>query len=180
MAERKTTKEIVTDADGNPTGSIVWKFSDESTITFDMSKVPDAIKSRLALHGASQKVGDSYAGAAGSSDPLAYAKKAVEETIAQLYAGDWRATVAAGPRVNDLAVAISRATGEPLEGDGGTIELVAAMSDEDKKVWRGKTKIKLALAQIVNERNAAKIAALTKKAEEEDAKAKEAAPAPTA
>jgi hypothetical protein len=174
MAERKTTKEIVLNEAGDPTGVIKWTFSDGSTEEFNTTNVNDAIKARLAIHGASQKIGDSYAGAASSPDPLAYAKAAVKETIAQLYAGEWRATVAVGPKVNDLAVAISRATGESLDD---SVELVGAMTDEDKKVWRGKAKIKLELAKLVQERNAAKIAKLAEAAAKEDAEAPVAAPA---
>lgn len=180
MAEKKISKEIqVYPADhadealrGQPTGLIVWTFPDETKETFDLTKVNDGIKVRLSLHGASQKVGDSYAGAAQSGvDPIEYAKQAVKDTIAQLYAGDWRAASAVGgPRVNDLAVALSRVTGEPLEGDEGTIALVAAMTDEDKKVYRKKPKIAAALALIAAERAAAKAAELVKKAEEEDKK----------
>jgi len=168
MAERKTTKEIVLNDKDEPTGEIKWTFSDGSTETFNVASVNDTIKGRLALHGASQKIGDSYAGAASSPDPLAYAKAAVKETIAQLYAGEWRATVSAGPKVNDLAIAISRATGESLDD---SIELVDAMTDDDKKVWRGKAKIKLELAKLVQERNAAKIAKLAEAAAKEEAAA---------
>jgi hypothetical protein len=54
--------------------------------SFDLSKVNEETLLRLALHGASQKIGDSYAGAKDSGeDPIAYADAAVRETIQQGY-----------------------------------------------------------------------------------------------
>jgi hypothetical protein len=182
MAERKTSKvvnvapdTIVVDGKDVPNpeagkllGTITFTFSDDTTETFEIGKVPEAIRDRLALHGAGQKIGDSYAGAAATDDPLAYAKEAVKDTIAQLYRGDWRVTGGGGgPRVNELAMAISRAGGETLEE---CIEFVGAMTDEDKKVWRKKPKVALALAQIAAEKTAKRIAELQKAADAEDAK----------
>lgn len=174
MAERKTSKQIVTfpekDEAGNPhpnagkpTGQIVFTFSDNSTETFDVTKVGEDIKFRAMLHGFSQKIGDSYAGAAATEDPLAYAKSAVRDTIAQLYRGEWRvaASGGGGPRVSDLATAIAQVTGESLEE---CVEFVGAMTDEEKKVWRKKPKIAAALAQMAAERAAAKAAALAAEA----------------
>ncbi len=164
-----TKKVVELDKDGGPTGRIIFYFDDhrdakaatdkEPEVTanpsfevFEVSKVGDAVRERLALHGASQKIGDSYASAGAEADPLAAAKLAVKETIAQLYAGTWRVNAGGGPRVNDLAVALARVTGQPLEGEDGTIADVATMSDEDKKVLRAKPKIKAALAQIAAEK----------------------------
>jgi len=180
MAERKTSKEILMHPEGHekagqPTGEIKFTFSDDTSETFNMSEVKPDMAVRLALHGAAQKIGDSYAGAAATEDPLAYAKQSVKETIAQLYAGDWRVSGGGGgPRVNELAIAISRAGGEPLEE---CIEFVGAMTDEDKKVWRKKPKVALALAQIAAEKQAKRIEELTKAAAAEEAKEKETATA---
>jgi hypothetical protein len=177
MAERKTSKTINVIPEGQenagaPSGTITFTFSDDTTETFDVSKVPDNIRFRLALHGAAQKIGDSYAGASADENPLAYAKDAVKSTIAQLYAGDWRVGGGGGgPRVNELAMAISRAGGETLEE---CVEFVGAMSDDEKKAWRKKPKVALALAQIAAEKQAKRIAELQKAAEEEDRKAAEA------
>jgi hypothetical protein len=176
MAERKTSKVINVFPDdhadtalrGQPTGTITFTFSDDTSETFDVSQVPDAIRARLALHGAAQKIGDSYAGAAATDDPLAYAKSAVQETIAQLYKGDWRVSGGGGgPRVNELALAISRAGGETLEE---CVEFVGAMSDDEKKAWRKKPKVALALAQIAAEKQAKRIEELQKAAKEADEK----------
>ena len=177
MAEKKISKEIVTNEAGDPTGVIRWTYPDKSVTEFDLAKCPEPIKLRLALHGASQKGGDSYAGAAGETDPIAFAKAQVEGVIAQLYAGDWRATVSAGPRVSDLAVAIARATGENLEGDDGAIAMVTAMNEDEKKAWRKKPKVAAELAKLAAERAIAKANQMVAKAAEAEEKEKAAATA---
>src|SRR5690606_1991871 len=58
-----------------------------NTIMFDLSKVTPSMLRMLALHGARQKIGDSYAGAKESGeDPVDYATAAILDTIKQLYA----------------------------------------------------------------------------------------------
>jgi hypothetical protein len=171
MAERRTSKVVEVHPEGHPdagkpTGRVIFTFSDDTTEVFDVSKVPEAIQARLMLHGASQKIGDSYAQAASTNDPLAFAKTAVKDMIAQLYKGEWRGTVEGAPRVNELAVAISRATGESLED---AVALVAELDDAGKKEWRNKAKIKVELAKIALEKQTAKLKAA------EEAAAKEAA-----
>lgn len=193
MAERKTSKvvevfpETVKDEEtgketphpkaGQPTGKILFTFSDDSTETFDIANVSEGMLFRLALHGAGQKIGDSYAGAAGADDALAYAKAATKETIAQLYAKDkggldtWRVGGGGGgPRVNELAAAIARATGMDLDE---AVATVAEMDDDDKKAYRKKPKIAAALAAIAAEKaakRAQELADKAAKAEEEEAK----------
>lgn len=194
-----TTKKVETDAEGKLTGRVLFLFDDhvvakaatdkepavegkDSFEAFELSKVPGAealdpntMAGRLAIHGASQKIGDSYAGVAKESDPLAMAKANVKDTIAQIYAGTWRVnSTGGGPRVNDLAVAMARVTGEPLEGEDGTVAYVAAMSDDDKKAMRKKPKIAAALAAIAAEKaaeRAKKLAEAAAKADEATAEA---------
>lgn len=193
MAERKTSKvvdvapekvvidgkEVPNPEAGKLLGTITFTFSDDTKEVFEMSKVNETIRERLAFHGAGQKIGDSYAGAAAADDPLAYAKESVKDTIAQLYAGTWRANAGGGggPRVNELAAAIARASGESIED---ATEMVAAMSDEDKKVWRKKAKVALALAAIAAEKAMERVKKAQAAADEEDKKAAAEAGAETA
>jgi hypothetical protein len=189
-----TSKKVETNAEGAPTGNVVFYFDDhvvakpaspdgkeaavtgvDSFVVFELSKVPGAetldatsMAGRLAIHGASQKIGDSYAGVAKETDPLAAAKAAVAETIKQIYDGVWRVNAGGGPRVNDLAIAIARVTGQSLEGEDGAVAYVAAMSDEDKKVMRKKPKIAAELAKIALEKAQKRADELAKKAAEED------------
>ncbi len=164
MAEKKITKRVETNEAGEVTGRVVFNFGEGREQIFDIGSVSDAIRQRLALHGASQKIGDSYAGANKADDPIEYAEKAVQETIEQLYAGDWRVSGGVGgPKFSDLAIAISRATGNTVEDSH---EFVESMSDEDKKIWRNKGKVKVALIQLRAERAQAALDRATKAAAE--------------
>lgn len=150
--------EATADAPSMPTGIITFTFDDKSTESFDLSKVNDATKLRLAMHGASQKIGDSYAGANAADNPVEYAKTAVRETIKDLYAGSWRAASGGGPRVSDLAVAFSRASGKPLDA---CVAFVNGLDDDNKKALRNKAKVKIELAKITAEKAAARLKKLS-------------------
>lgn len=150
MAERKITKILVLGEDESLTGKIQFKLGkdadgNERVIEFDRESVPVDTRFRAEMHGYSQKIGDSYAGAGKAADPIAAAEAAINETIAQLYAGDWKATSGGGPKISDLAVALARVTGESEEEAQA---LVDAMSDEDKKVYRNKGRVKVELNKI--------------------------------
>jgi hypothetical protein len=160
---------------GLPVGTILFEFDDKTMETFDCRKVkgfdliPEDVRAeflgtaagRQFIHGGSQKVGDSYAGASQSDNALEYAKVAVRETIAQLYAGDWRATSASGPRVSDLARALARVTGKTVEAAHAFVE---GLDDEQKKAWRAKAKVKAMLATIAAEKAAERASKLAKAA----------------
>ena len=160
MAKAKLVEKIA-DVEA---GSVVFKFEDGTETAFDVSRVSDAVRARLALHGASQKIGDSYAGAGDDeiADPLAYAKERVADTIAQLYAGDWR-TVSTGTG-GILAEAMAAVSGKSREE---CAEALAGMSDDEKKDLRKKKKIAAALGRIKLSRDAARVARLEKLAAEE-------------
>lgn len=133
--------------------TVGFDFENGKSSLFDLSKVSPEILQRLALHGASQKIGDSYAGAGDSADPAAYAEQAANETIAQLYAGDWRVTVSGGPRISDLAAALSRLSGKVVEA---VVESLKAATDEQKKELRKRPKVAAMLAAIKAENAAAR------------------------
>lgn len=158
--------------------AVVWTFDDGSTQTFDLTQVTPELAVMLSLHGASQKIGDSYAGAKESgTDPLAYAKEAVKDTIAQLYKGEWKIarTGTGAPRTSFLIIAFAKITGKSLEESQ---ELVGGLTDEEKAALQKKPKIAAALAALRADAAVAKAAELAKKAEE--AEKAEAAAAVTA
>jgi hypothetical protein len=112
---------------------------------------------RLALHGASQKGGDSYAGAAEAENPMAWARDAIKATIDQILAGDWRVVGVGGPRVTLLARALARVTGRTPEQAQSVIDVKAERDDDGKpseagaawlKAIRGRSDIKKATADI--------------------------------
>lgn len=149
------TKKIV-DLDS---GVITFTFDDGNTVEFDSRKVSAEISRRAMLHGFSQKLGDSYAGAGKDADPLAYAKAAVNDTIAQLYAGDWRAASVGGggSRVSVFVLALARASGATVEEAG---EFADSLDEAQTTAWKAKPAIKALMAAIRAEQAAAKAAKL--------------------
>lgn len=118
---------------------------DGKTFLLSLENLSEDIITRLALHGLSQKVGDSFAGAGEEPNPLKYAEERIIETYEQLRKGEWRVTVAGGPRASLLARALARVTGHSLEE---AIEVVEGLDDEQKKAIRKDPAIKKASADI--------------------------------
>jgi hypothetical protein len=130
-------------------------FVDDTQVSCDLTKLPDEIKTQLALHGLSQKVGDSYAGA----DSIEAARAAAQRVVDDLIAGRWtaqRAGGGGGPRVTQLAEALARvATASadlPDMSIEEAVEVVSDMEDEQKKALRANAAIKAAMAEIKLER----------------------------
>lgn len=142
-------------------------FADGTAQSLSLNDLNDEIITRLALHGLSQKLGDSYAGAGTEDDPVAVATAAVGGVIENLMEGNWtqRATGTSGPRVTMLAEALSRATGKPVEECAELVnELKDAAdtedaSDEDKARFdavKNHPAVKAEMSKIRAERAAAK------------------------
>lgn len=100
------------------------------------------IAERLMVHAISQKVGDSYAGAADAENPTQYIKDAIAETIAQLLKGEWRVTTPGGIRVSLLARALARATGKTVEEAQAVVDHFSELNDEGKASDAGKAWLK--------------------------------------
>lgn len=129
-------------------------FPNGKTAAVILNELPPAIITRLAVHGLSQKLGDSYASAGKAENPLGFAIGRVEDVMTQLMAGDWRVTGGeAGPRVTLLARALARATGNSVEDAVAVIQDKADSLDEDAyKAWtkalNAQAAIKKAKAEI--------------------------------
>src|SRR5690606_7229783 len=117
------------------------------TIMFDLSKVTPSMLRMLALHGARQKIGDSYAGAKESGeDPVDYATAAILDTIKQLYAEEHGGlnrlsvtrTGTGAPRTSLLVQAFALVTGKSVEE---AQEYISDLNDEEKKELQKKKKI---------------------------------------
>lgn len=90
-----------------------------------LSELSPEIVTRLAVHGLSQKVGDSFAGAADEPDPVAYAIARIKDTWEQLKRGEWRVTGTGGPRATLLGRALARVSGHTIE------EAMAVLQDKE-------------------------------------------------
>ena len=143
---KKATKGIEGDV-------LTITFEDGNVLTTDLNNIPAEIQSRLAMHGLSQKLGDSYAGAE-TEEAFGKASGVAED----LLAGNWSTRVAAsGPRSTQLAEALAAATSQPLEAAAAKLE---TMDDDQKKRLRAHPSIKMELAKI----KATKAAAAAEKA----------------
>jgi hypothetical protein len=131
--------------------SVSFEFEDKSVLTIALSELSPATVIRAALHGISQKGGDSYAGAKDEADPIAFAKAQVADVIRNLQAGDWRAasTGSGGSRISDLAKALAAATGKPVEE---IHESLAEATDEQKKEFAKIPKVAAHLQRIKAEK----------------------------
>ena len=143
-------------AEKSSEGSVVsFKFGNGEELTLDVSTLDETIQTELMLHGALQKIGDSYAGAAGDYEfAIGNAKKVIDN----LLAGNWKAAREAGeakPRTGELAEAIARIKSIEV---ADAQALVEALSDEQRKAVRGKDAVKAAIAQIRYEKAQAKAA----------------------
>jgi hypothetical protein len=133
------------------TGDLSVLFGDGTKREINLGDIPGHIVTQLAMHGLSQKLGDSYASVKGNI------KKAVElfdATLDQLKKGEWakaRGEGEGGARVTELAEAIARFKNVPIEK---AQQVVASATDENVKAWKASPKIKAVIAQIRYEKAA--------------------------
>lgn len=146
MAAKIATKET----EGN---SVRVAFTDGEVLEVSLGQLPEDIVKHLALHGLSQKLGDSYAGEKDVEVAKAKAKKVAE----RLQAGEWKAVRegSGGGRITDLAQALARVTGKEL---AECVSVITDMDKEQKKALRQHPQIKVALAEIAAEKAKAKAA----------------------
>lgn len=135
----KIAKKVVGDT------YVRFEFANGEFTQCDVSKLSSDIIHRLALHGLSQKVGDSYASAESVTD----AQRNAEEVWRNLSNGIWATKATRGGKIVE---ALSRATGKPIDE---CLEAYAAMDDDARKALRVHPSIKAALASIEAERAAA-------------------------
>ena len=130
---------------------------------------------QLALHGASQKAGDSYASAKSATDgtdidPNDWAMEQCAATIEQLYNDDWSVRRAGGgTTITDLARALAEVMPEVSESDAAA--RLADASKEDKAALRSHPQVKAVLERLRAERATAKAEAAAKSADTSDAPA---------
>ena len=157
------------------TGTVTFDFGEAGSVVFDVNKCSEEMKLQLMLHGASQKVGDTYAGAKQATDgteiePEVWAHGEAVAAVDKIYAGDWNVRRASGgPGITDLARALAEAMPDVTEAEAA--ERLADASKEDKAALRKHPKIKAVLERLRAERAAAK-------AEAAEAAAGEAEPLP--
>lgn len=142
------------DKSWDETGVVTFTFGNGTKLEFDSNKVDAQTQLDLRCHGASQKIGDSFAGAKGNfAEGIANAQAVID----QLYAGQWNADREGGaPRLAELAEAIARIKGVEVSK---AMEAVEKGTDEQRKAWRSNAKVKSVIAQLRAEKAAAALEA---------------------
>ena len=137
-------------------------FESGEVVAVQLSDLSEGIITKLALHGLSQKVGDSYAGA-----ELAEAHELAGNVIERLVAGEWTQAREGGgtSRVSMLVEALAAATGKDNDE---ALEVVKGMSEDQKKELKKHPAIAKELATIAAERAVAKAARAEAAAEASD------------
>lgn len=133
------------------TGEVSFTFGNGKSLSLNVNELAPEIQKQLMLHGAAQKIGDSYAGAKGN---YADALEAASGVIEQLKQGIWRAARGEGdarPRLAELAEAIARIKQVELEKATAAVEKA---TDDQRKTWRSNAKVKAVIAQIRAEKAA--------------------------
>ena len=130
--------------------TVQFKFANGTVLELDCSQLNDSMRTHLMLHGASQKVGDSFAGVKGNFDEgIANAKAVIDQLVGGEWTGDREG---GGPRLAELAEAIARIKGVDVEKARKAVE---AASKEDRDGWRSNAKVKATVAKIRAEKAAA-------------------------
>lgn len=142
------------------TQTVTFDFGDGRVETFQLSDCSDEMKIQLALHGASQKTGDSYASAKSQTedtdiDPSVWSQGQAAGVIAQLYADDWTVRTPGTAAATDLATALAEAVGCELQQ---AVDRLAETEKDEKSALRKHPDVAIVLARIKSERAAAKLA----------------------
>lgn len=135
-----------------------FKFGDGETLTIDLATLSDDIRIDLMVHGALQKIGDSYASAGGDFN---FGKAAAAKVIANLNEGVWGAPRAGGEgkkSVGELATALAELQGIPVETVAASLE---AATDEQRKAFRAHPAIKAKIAELRSKKAAEALAKAT-------------------
>lgn len=154
MAKKATKK--VTDT------GVEILFESGEVVAVELSALAPEIVTKLALHGLSQKIGDSYAGA-----ELNEAHELAGSVVERLTAGEWTQAREGGgvSRVSMLVEALAAATGKTSDE---ALEVVKGMSEDQRKELKKHPAIAKEMATIAAERAVAKAAAAEKAAAASD------------
>lgn len=130
--------------------SVIFKTGEKRDV--ELGKLPESIVTQLAMHGLSQKLGDSYASVKGD---VAKAIVLFDGVLKQLQEGEWAKARgdgdSGGSRVTELAEAIARFQNVPVEK---AQQVIGQASDENVKAWKQSPKLKAIIAQIRAEKAA--------------------------
>jgi hypothetical protein len=115
-----------------------------------LAEFSEDIRTALAWHGLSAKLGDSYADAKGNASA---AFESFSDTLDLLKSGQWLAEgEKAGPRESDLAAAISQLRADKYPTVADAAAMLAGKSKEERAAIAGIQEIKVRVLEIRAER----------------------------
>ena len=124
---------------------VTFTFGNGEVRTLDLSTLSDEMRDNLAVHGALQKIGDSYASAGGDyAFAIASAEKVMENLQADMW-GSARGTGEGKQKTGELATALALLQGKDVAEVTAALE---AASDEQKKALRSHPAVKAKIAEI--------------------------------
>lgn len=153
MAKRAAVAKKVLD---DVVGKVAFQFADGVSREFRVGDLPQEIIHRLALHGLSQKLGDSYASRDDKGWTVGECRDEAMRVWANLTNGVWADRGGAGTG-GILAEALARATGREL---AECVAVVTGLDEDGRKALGKNPQVKAAQAAIQAERAAAKAEAL--------------------
>ena len=126
---------------------VIFTFANDKEVKVEASMFNEDMLTNFLKNGISQKLGDSYAGAAD-------VEEAIESFMSTLEAcknGEWtlRGTGEGKPRVTQLAEALAAVTGKEIQA---CVDRIAEMDDAEKKALKDHAAIKAKLAEIQAQR----------------------------
>ena len=149
MNEQATSTEVkkIKFCEKTSEGTVIsFKFGNDTVVIVDLSELSEDIQQELMIHGALQKIGDSYASAGGD---FAFGIAAAEKVIDNLRNGLWgTARTGSGESKKssgELATALALLQGKEVA------EVVAALdaaTDEQRKAVRAHPAVKAKIAEL--------------------------------
>lgn len=143
QSEEKKVKFCEKSAEGT---EVSFKFGNGTTVSVDLSTLSDDIQDALMIHGALQKIGDSYASAGGDyAFAIAAAEKVIENLKNDLW-GSARTGSGEGKKSSgELATALSILQNKDVAEVAAALE---AATDEQRKAVRSHPAVKSKIAEL--------------------------------
>ena len=144
--EKKFLTKVTPDMAGGVAGQVAFILGSGVKVIGDLNKFPEEIRHRLALHGLSQKVGDSVSSLSKTRDFHA-AFGCMQEVVDNLEKGLWSAR--GGSSTSDLVAALAILSNEDTETVQAAID---AASEEQVAEFRKNPAIKAKILEMQAER----------------------------
>ena len=135
-------------------GVVNFAFGNGTIVALDTNALSDEQKFNLMMHGAMQKIGDSYASAKGDyTIGIAAAQKVCDQLLADQWTASRASSGEGAPKIGELSQAIANLKGMDVKLVN---DAVSKATDEQRKGWRKNAAITAEIARMRAERAAAR------------------------